>query len=387
MRVAARVAAAPAARGRGARAPRRRVASAVSPARGGGAGAALRRGGGGGGGGGGALAETLVLTSVPLAWGTWAVVNVLMLNVFVAAGVPPPPPPAINAGIQAASLAALTAVCAARAVRTAGGRGASLPAPSALPGAFTLRGGAELGAWLFLGSSLQLYALTLTTASRVAFLVQATTVIVPMLEAALCRRAVSGRTWFACAMATSGIALLSFGGGGAPASALPPGHALGDALALTSAAFFAMHVVRLQGFAAACVPLELAWVKAATQAALTLALVLAGVAFGIFEVVPTLDGLAVAGPHTIAAVCALVAWNGVVPSAYTVWAQGFAQRAISAPRANLFYSAQPLAAAALAAAFLGESLGAHGAAGGALIVGACVIGGGADTDAEGRGSR
>ena len=220
-----------------------------------------------------------------------------------------------------------------------------------------------------------------------AFLVQATTVIVPMLEAALCRRAVSGRTWFACAMATSGIALLSFGGGGAPASALPPGHALGDALALTSAAFFAMHVVRLQGFAAACVPLELAWVKAATQAALTLALVLAGVAFGIFEVVPTLDGLAVAGPHTIAAVCALVAWNGVVPSAYTVWAQGFAQRAISAPRANLFYSAQPLAAAALAAAFLGESLGAHGAAGGALIVGACVIGGGADTDAEGRGSR
>ena len=45
-----------------------------------------------------------------------------------------------------------------------------------------VQAGFDLGGWLFIGSTLQIYGLQFTTASKAAFLVQTTTVIVPIIE-------------------------------------------------------------------------------------------------------------------------------------------------------------------------------------------------------------
>jgi drug/metabolite transporter (DMT)-like permease len=54
--------------------------------------------------------------------------------------------------------------------------------------ALLIRAGCELGGWLFLGSSLQIYGLHLISASRAAFLVQTTTIMVPVIESVLNKR-------------------------------------------------------------------------------------------------------------------------------------------------------------------------------------------------------
>jgi drug/metabolite transporter (DMT)-like permease len=54
--------------------------------------------------------------------------------------------------------------------------------------ALLIRAGCELGGWLFLGSSLQIYGLQLISASRAAFLVQTTTIMVPLIESVLNKR-------------------------------------------------------------------------------------------------------------------------------------------------------------------------------------------------------
>ena len=53
----------------------------------------------------------------------------------------------------------------------------------------TTLAGFELGSYLFVGSTIQIFGIQYTTAGRAAFIVQLTTVIVPLLEAALTRTA------------------------------------------------------------------------------------------------------------------------------------------------------------------------------------------------------
>ena len=97
-----------------------------------------------------------------------------------------------------------------------------------------IRGGCELGACVWVGAALQLYAIALTSASRSTFLVQATAMIVPLLQAALLRERVGRRTWWSCAVATVGIAILTLGGGEGDSST--SAHTgLGDTLALLAA--------------------------------------------------------------------------------------------------------------------------------------------------------
>ena len=61
--------------------------------------------------------------------------------------------------------------------------------------------GVELGAYLFIGSCLQLFGLQYTTVGRAAFIVQLTTVVVPLLDAALNRRVPRIYELGACALA------------------------------------------------------------------------------------------------------------------------------------------------------------------------------------------
>ena len=92
--------------------------------------------------------------------------------------------------------------------------------------------GAELGGYLFLGNCAQVLGLQWTTADRAAFLVQLTTIIVPVLEAGVQRTSLPARTWAACGLATVGVAVLSSDGLTGAADLR------GDALIVLSAFFY-----------------------------------------------------------------------------------------------------------------------------------------------------
>ena len=64
------------------------------------------------------------------------------------------------------------------------------------------------------------------------------------------------------------------------------------------------------------------------------------------------------------------AWTGVVTCAYTIYAQSYGQRYVTATKSNLIYTAQPLFSAAVAAVLVGERLGGWGVAGAAVVMAA-----------------
>jgi drug/metabolite transporter (DMT)-like permease len=95
--------------------------------------------------------------------------------------------------------------------------GGSASASSQLP----WRAGAELGGYLFLGNFFQVLGLQWTTADRAAFIVQLTTVIVPVLESVSSRirfgaaaKPLPTRVWAACALAAAGVVVISADGAG-----------------------------------------------------------------------------------------------------------------------------------------------------------------------------
>ena len=154
--------------------------------------------------------RTAALLAVPLAWGTYGPV------VELAYGLPHPAPPpllsilfiAVSASsLQLAGLSSSPPQTPNDSVSTSDQNSlqrSSLPPALLWPPSEEVRAGAELGMWLFLGSNIQLVGLQLTDAARAGFLVQLTTVIVPLAEALLLGRRLPLQLVLACAVATAG---------------------------------------------------------------------------------------------------------------------------------------------------------------------------------------
>lgn len=107
----------------------------------------------------------------------------------------------------------------------------------------TLRDGAELGLYTFLGFAFQAIGLETTTASRSAFLLYLNVKIVPFLAAALYRREIPLATWLSALLALTGTCLLSTDGG------MPNA---GDAWCVAAAVASALFILRLETFSARC---------------------------------------------------------------------------------------------------------------------------------------
>jgi len=233
----------------------------------------------------------------------------------------------------------------------------------------TLRAGAELGLWIFLASTVQLFGLQATTAARAGFIVQLTTVIVPLAETVLLGRRLSTQLLSACAIAFAGTAIISLGDTNA-ASATAEATFRGDALIGVSALLYSAHVVRLGEFAPRVNPLQLAQAKAASQVLFNI-VTLSGLAIG--------GGLSLSGwagllePKELLVLGLVSMWNGLVPSAFTTWAQSYGQSAVSPTAANLFYSTQPIWTAAISLAVLKEAINVNEVAGGACILAATLL--------------
>ena len=157
-------------------------------------------------------ARVAVLLSVPVAWGTYAPA------VKAVYALPAPPPGVVfSLAYYVVALACLGAVAAPRRSRN--------PLP--------YRAGGELGLYLFLGNLFQVVGLETVSADAAAFLVQTTTVLVPVLEARVTGKAVAGATYRNCAVAFLGVAVLC--GEGLETGAAP---AAGDLLILCAALLY-----------------------------------------------------------------------------------------------------------------------------------------------------
>ena len=72
-------------------------------------------------------------------------------------------------------------------------------------------------------------------------------------------------------------------------------------------------------------------------------------------------------------------WNGLIPSAFTTWAQTYGQAAVSPSAANVLYSFQPVWNAGIAATILHEQITPAELVGGAFIIVAAILAAGTES--------
>jgi drug/metabolite transporter (DMT)-like permease len=250
----------------------------------------------------------------------------------------------------------------------------------------SVRGGLELGTYLFLGNGLQVLGLKTVNSDRAAFLLQLTTIFVPLIQGFLNGdlKSIPQRTWTACFVALLGVAVISLDGKEGETldnvSSILANFSEGDLLVMAAAFSYSFHCIRLERFARQGSAVRLAACKAFTETSWNISL-LAVVLFLAYNVEGNfLSSQAVGNeivsfvqtpnlllnPNLPSAVIATL-WTGLVTVAYTIYAQSFGQARISPTDANLIYTIQPVCTAIFAWILLGETVGPLGFVGGLLI--------------------
>lgn len=211
------------------------------------------------------------------------------------------------------------------------------------------RGGVIMGLLLFAGAMLQQIGIVTTGAGKAGFITGLYVVLVPILGIFLGQR--SGRnTWLGAALAVAGLYLLSVRAG----LSLAPG----DGLILLSAVFWALHVLAIGRLSGRHDPVALA----ALQYLVCSLLSFVG-AFALESPAP--------GPILEAGLPILYAGLASTGIAYTL--QVVAQRRAPAGHAAIILSLEAVFAVIGGWMLLGETLGARGLTGCALMLGGMLL--------------
>ncbi|MGA8045698.1 MAG: DMT family transporter [Dermatophilaceae bacterium] len=208
--------------------------------------------------------------------------------------------------------------------------------------------GLGLGGLYGIAQILQTVGLASTDASVSGFITGTYVVLTPILGAVIFRDRIPGRVWTAAVLAMTGIAVLSLRG-----IAL----GIGETVTLVAAAVYALHIIGLGRYARAESAVGLATVQA---------LAVAGIC-----VVASLPG-GVQTPQG-AGGWASVVYMALVAGAFALWAQTWAQSHLTAARAAIVMSLEPVFAAFFAVLLGGESLTARMLLGGSLVVAAMYL--------------
>ena len=204
---------------------------------------------------------------------------------------------------------------------------------------------AALGSLYGMAQILQTFGLAHTDASVSGFVTGTYVVLTPVFTALLLRERVPASTWYSVLLATAGLALLSLNGFAV---------GLGEGLTLGAAALYALHIVGLG---------RLSTPSRATGMSAVQMLVIAALA--LIAAVP--DGMIwPSGVGPWSAVIYMATAAGVL----ALWAQTWGQAHMSATRAAIVMTLEPVFAAGFAVAFGGESLGWRMIVGGALVLAA-----------------
>ena len=212
----------------------------------------------------------------------------------------------------------------------------------------------QLGFALVLGAVyggaqlLQTIGLEHTSAPVSGFVTGAYVVLTPLFAAAVLRERLSAASWGAVALATVGLAVLSLRG-----FAL----GLGEGITLLAAVLYALHILGLGRWST---PAE-ATGMAAVQAWVIMAVTgLAALPGGI--TMPSGGGQWVS-----------LLYMALIAGAFALWAQTWAQAHLTATRAAIVMTTEPVFAALFAVAFGGESLTSRMLVGGSLVLAAMYV--------------
>lgn len=229
------------------------------------------------------------------------------------------------------------------------------------------RAGLEMGLWKFLGTTANLYGLSLTTASHGAFLIQLTTLIVPVVQGIM-GVPIPRQVQLSVGLALAGVFMFTQDVSGGISTM--PNVALGDALCVVAAGFYATYDLRLFQFGKRVKPLSLITNKIATQALFSTLLLLVA---GREETLQFFSSGADLLSSSNVLLALVVLWCGVAVNAVAPFLQVGGQQAIGPTRAQTLYASQPLWAAILSCVFLGETVGAQGMIGGSAFLAALAL--------------
>ena len=207
--------------------------------------------------------------------------------------------------------------------------------------------GVGLGILYALAQILQTVGLAHTEASRSGFITGTYVVLTPIFAAILLRDHIPRSTWLAVLIATAGLATLSFNGIGG-------GFGFGEGVTLVAAAVYALHIIGLGRYS---------WPASAGALSAVQMVAIAAVS------------LMAATPHGIELPSGGGAWASVLymalaAGALAIWAQTWAQSHLSAPRAAIVMTLEPVFAAGFAVALGGESMTLRMLLGGAMVLAA-----------------
>jgi drug/metabolite transporter (DMT)-like permease len=208
--------------------------------------------------------------------------------------------------------------------------------------------GVGLGVVYGLAQLLQTVGLEHTDASVSGFVTGTYVVLTPVLGAVLLRDRLPWSTWLAVALATGGLAVLSLRG-------VSVGY--GEMLTLAAAALYALHILGLGHWSTP---------GSATGLATVQAFVITAVTF--VAAVP--DGVTL--PQDGGQWASLL-YMALVAGAVALWAQTWAQSHLTATRAAIVMTMEPVFAAFFAVLFGGESLTARMLVGGGLVLAAMYV--------------
>lgn len=209
--------------------------------------------------------------------------------------------------------------------------------------------GSVLGALYGSAQILQTVGLRTTAASVSGFVTGMYVVLTPVLAAAIFRDRIGRSAWLAVALATVGLALLSLRGG------LHVGA--GEGLTLLAAVVYALHIVGLGRWSTPSAAVGLATVQAAVIAVICLVGALPG---GV--VLPQTGNQ-----------WASTLYMAIIAGAGALWAQTWAQAHLTATRAAIVMTLEPVFGAFFAVLLGGESLTARMLLGGGLVIAAMYL--------------
>ncbi|HET9552023.1 MAG TPA: DMT family transporter, partial [Anaeromyxobacteraceae bacterium] len=233
------------------------------------------------------------------------------------------------------------------------------------------RHGLLLGLFMLTGFVLQTLGLHLTTPARSGFITGMSVLVVPIVARLVLGRHVRRSAWGGAALAVVGLALLTrpFDAGAVTAEVRT-----GDLLTAGCAVAFALQIIYMSEWSSKhpLVPFTLLQISVVLAGAL-LMLPVEGLRFDAAR----------AGEYA-----GIVAFTGVVMTAFAFFVMNWAQRHTTAVRAALIYALEPVAAAIFSWLVIDEQLGLSGWTGGGLIVLGVVAGElGGVLEARGEASR
>ena len=230
----------------------------------------------------------------------------------------------------------------------------------------SFRGGIELGFWKGLGTTCHIYGMALTTANHGAFLLQLTTLIVPVIQG-LQGEKIPNQIKLAVALALAGIIAFTQDPTGATSDvALDAAQIqLGDSLVLGAALFYSFYDIQTFYWGREVPRTELVTIKIGFQAVLSVVLCAVAARDDVMEYINSGPDLGVMIP--------VVLWSGLIVNALATFLQVGGMQSVGPTRAQTIFASQPLWASILNFVFIGEVMGTQGLVGGGAFLGALFL--------------